>query len=363
MGGCARIAGVGAERTDRRSPEARRATTRPAPAAAAPARRTFANAAAGAWVQRRIYKDAEAKRVGEPYARLGSTAWYRGLTEDQRKVADALHADLDHHYTPAEADVVIAERLAAAAMPAAAAPAAAAEARVGERRRRAEEEVEEEKEAPAKRADPVAGRTAAARAAVDAVRGKLPHGLGNIDPDIRRSGGLSLLHANHARDVVKNDRGFRREAADLAPGDADLVRAIKDAAAGEIAHGARCAEAAAMVYAELLRTTIGVPIHIVTDTKINHAFVLLGDPAGDDREWVVADAWKVANTGPARRSAWWDTRAGWTWGTKATTNGKDYVSKLVADYSARLAPKGLTPLDAQGIKDLLASADQGTIYQ
>jgi hypothetical protein len=182
--------------------------------------------------------------------------------------------------------------------------------------------------------------------AIQKAKRKIPY-AGNIIQHVDKTGGASFGLTDLAREEASEVTLFLRE---QIYGKDPMVRS---AVAARRVGGGNCGEHANVVYFELLRMNIGERTSRchMTD-EVDHAFVLIGDPADEDT-LVVADAW--ADVPQAVRYKDW-TFCPATYGVdrreisigqnplsavrKATKDRKEKIAKKKAEIERRAKKKG-----------------------
>lgn len=133
-------------------------------------------------------------------------------------------------------------------------------------------------------------RLKAAREAIDYAKEKFPYGAGNQSEALDSSSFNSYFRMKTAR----NNSAFA-----ISPEVEKIAQenpAAFLAAKAELTKGGNCGEHARVVYDYLRRKYPDEHIQIAQKEGLDHAFVIIGDPAEKDNELVVADAWPTNPT-------------------------------------------------------------------
>ncbi|MBP8809706.1 MAG: hypothetical protein KBG48_11955 [Kofleriaceae bacterium] len=210
------------------------------------------------------------------------------------------------------------------------------------RRPQSEEDLLPKKEVTAT----AAARLAQARNAITATKAVMNFGAGNQVEALKKTNLNSMARLQ----VMREDSYW-----EIAP----EVRAIAGAnpealiaAKADLAHGGNCGEHAWVAYHYLRQNAAGQHIQVSAKDGLDHAFVLIGDVQGEDKdnEIAVADPWPTR----ARACLWEDHFAF----TPDRTKIEDYASMVADGESKKAAIAAGLRLSAEGQAYVNAKASQ-----
>lgn len=167
-------------------------------------------------------------------------------------------------------------------------------------------------------------RLAVARQAITTTKAVMSFGAGNQVEALRATN----LNSKHRLQVMRHDPFW-----ELAPGIRALAAANPEAliaAKADLAHGGNCGEHAWVAYHYLREHAAGEHIQVSAKDGLDHAFVLIGDVQGSDKDADIA----VADPWPTRATACvWEDHFAFT---ADRTKIEDYAS-MVADGDSKKA--------------------------
>lgn len=206
---------------------------------------------------------------------------------------------------------------------------------------------EEEPELPKKEVSSVAaGRLDLARSAITATKAVLNFGAGNQVEALRNT----QLNSMARLQVMRDDKYW-----EIAPEVRGLAAANPEAliaAKADLAHGGNCGEHAWVAYHWLRQHGAGQHIQVSAKEGLDHAFVLIGDVQGADKDQDIA----VSDPWPTRaRACLWEDHFAYT-----ADRGQieDYASMVADGESKKSAIAAGLKLSAEGKAYVNAKASQ-----
>ena len=191
-----------------------------------------------------------------------------------------------------------------------------------------------------------ASRLAVAKSAITATKAVLSFGAGNQVEALKKT----KLNSMARLQVMRDDKYW-----EIAPEVAGLAAANPEAliaAKGDLAHGGNCGEHAWIAYHWLRQNAAGQNIQVSAKNGLDHAFVLVGDIQGSDKDEdiAVSDPWPTQ----ARACLWEDHFAF----TDDRSQIEDYASMVADGVSKKGAIAAGLKLSAEGAQYVNAKASQ-----
>ncbi len=179
------------------------------------------------------------------------------------------------------------------------------------------------------------GRLTHAKAGIDQTKKVLSHGAGNQKEALE----ATKFNSYYRMAAMRDPGCWSLDASvhDLARKHPDALTAAK----ADLAQGGNCGEHAMIAYDYLQRTLPGDKVNRCDKEGLDHAFVIIGDTAGDtDKDLVVCDPWPTAPT-----ACLWEDHFAFT-PDRTQLNVRNTVSGDATDVKAAIAA-GLS-LSAKG---------------